>query len=130
MKLPKVNLFNKKNNRNLDIKKGDILIVNFEPIKGSEQGRVRPALVIQNNLLNKYSPLTIVAPITSKIYEKEYPTNVVISKADSLLNNDSTVLVNQMRTIDKQRILKKISSLNNFIMDEVNSAIKVCLSLD
>src|SRR3989339_426317 len=83
----------------LEIKKGDILLVNFEPVRGSEQGRIRPALVIQNNILNKFSPLTIVAPITSKVYEKEYPTNIFIRQDDSVLNTDSTVLLNQIRTI-------------------------------
>ena len=91
----------------MEIKKGDILLVNFEPVRGSEQGRIRPALVIQNNILNKFSPLTIVAPITSKVYEKEYPTNILLNKKDSGLNLDSTILINQIRAIDKRRIIKK-----------------------
>ena len=114
----------------MEIKRGDILLVNFEPVKGSEQGRVRPAIVIQDNLLNKFSPLTIVAPITSKVYEKEYPTNVFIKKEDSVLNTDSTVLLNQIRTIDKRRIIKKLGALNTFLMNKVDMAIKICLALD
>jgi len=114
----------------MEIKKGDILLVNFEPVKGSEQGRIRPAIVIQNNILNKFSPLTIVAPVTSKIYEKEYPTNVFIKKEDSGLNNNSTILLNQIRTIDKRRIIRKLGSLDIFLMNKVNLAIKICLALD
>ena len=114
----------------LEIKRGDILLVNFEPVKGSEQGRIRPAIVIQSDILNKFSPLTIVAPVTSKMYEKEYPTNVFIKKEDSELNNDSTILLNQMRTIDKRRILKKLGSLDNFLMNKVDMAIKISLALD
>ena len=114
----------------MEIKRGDILLVNFEPVKGSEQGRIRPAIVIQNNILNKFSPLTIVAPVTSKIYEKEYPTNVFIRKEDSVLNNDSTVLLNQIRTIDKRRIVKKLGSLDIFLMNKADLAIKICLSVD
>lgn len=114
----------------MQIKKGDILLVNFEPVKGSEQGRIRPAIVIQNDILNKFSPLTIVAPVTSKIYEKEYPTNVFIRREESVLNNDSTVLLNQIRTIDKRRIVKRLGSLDIFLMNKVDLAIKICLALD
>lgn len=114
----------------MEIKRGDILLVNFEPVKGSEQGRIRPAIVIQNDILNKFSPLTIVAPVTSKVYDKEYPTNVFANKEDSELNNDSTILLNQIRTIDKRRILKKLGSLDIFLMNKVDLAIKICLALD
>ncbi len=114
----------------MEIKRGDILLINFEPVKGSEQGRIRPAVVIQNDILNKFSPLTIVAPITSKIYEKEYPTNVFIKKEESKLNNDSTILLNQIRTIDKRRIAKRLGSLSIFLMNKVDLAIKICLSLN
>jgi mRNA interferase MazF len=116
--------------KNGNLKRGDIILVNFEPICGSEQGGVRPAIVIQNDVLNKFSPLTIVAPMTSKIYEKEYPTNVFISKQDSHLDRDSTILLNQIRTIDKSRIIKKISSLDFYTMNKVDLAIKISLGLD
>lgn len=114
----------------MEIKRGDILLINFEPVKGSEQGRIRPALVIQNDILNKFSPLTIVAPLTSKIYEKEYPTNVFIKKEDSKLNDNSTVLLNQIRAVDKRRIIRKLCTLDNFLMNKVNLAIKICLAID
>ena len=113
----------------MEIKRGDIVLVNFDPIKGSEQKGVRPALIIQNNVYNKYSPTTIVAPITSKLYKKEYPTNVNLSKEYSKLDKDSTILLNQIKTIDKSRIIKKISSLDKEIMIKVDLAIKVSLNL-
>jgi len=112
------------------LKRGEIVLVNLEPVVGSEQGRIRPVLIIQNDVSNEFSPTTIIAPITSKIYEKEYPTNVFISKQDSKLDRDSTILLNQIRTIDKSRIIKKISNLNNFIMKKVDLAIKISLDLD
>ena len=112
------------------IKRGEIVLVNLEPVIGSEQGRIRPVLVIQNDISNEFSPTTIIAPITSKVYKKEYPTNVFISKQDSKLDKDSTIPLNQIRTIDKSRIIKKISNLNDFIMKKVDLAIKVSLSLE
>lgn len=113
----------------LTIKRGDIVLVDLEPVKGSEQGKIRPALIIQNDISNQFSPTTIIAPITSKIYTKEYPTNVYVSKEESKLDKDSTIMLNQIRTIDKTRIIKKISSLNNYLMKKVELSIKISLSL-
>lgn len=114
----------------MKLKRGDIVLVNLDPMIGSEQGKTRPALIIQNNISNEYSPTTIIAPITSKIYSKEFPTNVFITTKDSKLDKDSTVLLNQIRTIDKARILKKISELNNEVIQKVNIAIKISLELE
>ena len=116
--------------KNGNLKRGDIILVNFEPIRGSEQGGVRPAIIVQNDILNKFSPLTIVTPFTSKIYEKEYPTNVFISKKDSHLDKDSTIMLNQIRTIDKSRVIKKISSVDFYLMNKVDFAIKISLGLN
>ena len=110
--------------------RGDIVIANLEPVKGSEQGGIRPVLIIQNDMGNEYSTTTIVASITSNIMKKEYPTNVTIKKEYSKLKLDSTILLNQIKTIDKRRITKKISSLDNFTMNKVDRAIKVSLALD
>ncbi|MBS3086849.1 type II toxin-antitoxin system PemK/MazF family toxin [Candidatus Pacearchaeota archaeon] len=109
------------------IRKGDLVIADLEPVIGSEQGGIRPALVIQNDIINIHSPTTIIAPITSKIYTKEYPTNVVFSS--SKLKKESTILLNQIRTIDKSRIKKKMSTLPSEIMNKVDMAIKVSLAL-
>ena len=114
----------------MEIKRGEIVLAGLEPVKGSEQGGVRPVLIIQNDGGNKFSPTTIIAPITSKEFSKEFPTNVAISKQESRLNNDSTVLLNQIRTIDKSRVIKKISSLDLFTMNKVDLAIKISLGLE
>ena len=113
----------------MNIKRGDILIANLNPVMGSEQGGKRPVLVIQNNISNIHSPVIIIASITSKIFEKEYSTNVSLSKNISRLEKDSTILLNQLRTIDKSRIIKKISSLDDYFMIKVNSALNISLNL-
>jgi len=112
------------------IKRGDIFLANLEPTKGSEQGGIRPVLIIQNDISNKHSPVTIIAAITSKMFNKEFPTNVFVSKKDSKLDKDSNVLLNQVRTIDSSRLIKRISSLDNFIMNQVDKSLRVSLSLD
>ncbi len=113
-----------------NIKRGEIVLANLEPIRGSEQGGIRPVLIIQNDNSNKFSPTTIIAPITSKIYTKEFPQNVEIEPRDSKLKIKSTILLNQIRTIDKSRIKKRISNLNPYLMFKIDLAIKVSLSLD
>jgi len=113
----------------MQIKRGDIFLVNLEPIKGSEQGGMRPVLIIQNDISNKFSPVTIIAAITSKIFDKEYPTNVFLSRKDSKLDKDSTILLNQIRTIDKKRLIRKIGSLDSLLMKKVDLAVKISLSL-
>ncbi|MBS3149133.1 type II toxin-antitoxin system PemK/MazF family toxin [Candidatus Woesearchaeota archaeon] len=114
----------------VDIKRGDIVLVNLDPIKGSEQGGTRPCVIIQNDYGNSYSPLTIIAPLTSKDFTKEFPTNVFILRKESKLDKDSTILLNQIRTIDKSRIIKKLIKLDNTIMNKVDMAIKVSLGLE
>ncbi len=111
------------------IKRGDLVLVSLDPTVGSEQGKTRPALIIQNDIGNKFSPITIVAPITSKIYSKEFPTNVEISPRESGLKERFTILLNQIRAIDKQRIVKIIGHLNDKIMIKVNIAVKLSLGL-
>ena len=111
------------------LKRGEIVLVDLEPIKGSEQGGTRPCLIIQNDLGNKYSPTTIIAPITSKRFTKEFSVNVNLLKEDSNLKNDSTVLLNQIKTVDKSRIIKRISNLDEDLIRKVDIAIKVSLGL-
>jgi mRNA interferase MazF len=114
----------------LKVRRGEIILANLEPVIGSEQGRIRPVLVIQNDISNENSPTTIIAPITSRIYSKQFPTNVFITKKESKLDKDSTILLNQIRTIDKTRIKKRISVLDNFLINKVDLAIKISLSLE
>lgn len=113
----------------INIKRGDIVLVNLDPVIGSEQGKTRPALVVQNNIGNKYSPIVIVAPITSKIYSKEFPTNVEVSPKESGLDFRSTVLLNQIRAIDKLRIIKIKGRLSKEKIAKVDMALKSSLAL-
>ena len=115
----------------MTIKRGDIILANLEPVMGSEQGKVRPCLVIQNDTSNTYSPTTIVASITSATSDKKYPTEVSVSPKDSGLPKDSTVLLNQIRTISiSHRAIKMLGRLSEEKMAQVNEAIKVSLGLD
>jgi len=109
--------------------RGNIVLVNLEPVIGSEQGKTRPAVVIQNNIGNEYSPTTIVASITSKIFGKEYLHNVKTTARESGLKSDSAIQLNQIRTVDKRRIIKKLGFLDESIMRKVDWAIKVSLDL-
>ncbi|MBN2126833.1 MAG: type II toxin-antitoxin system PemK/MazF family toxin [Candidatus Diapherotrites archaeon] len=113
------------------VERGDIVLVNLEPVFGSEQGKIRPCLVVQNNILNKLSSITTVVPLTSKIPEKEYPTIVIVSSLDSELKEKSTILCTQLRAISvKDRVIKKIGKLSNESMHRVDIAIKTTLALD
>ena len=113
----------------VDIKRGEVVLANLEPIAGSEQGGIRPVLIIQNNIYNKYSPVTIVAAITSKKFSKEFPTNVLLLKKESGLDKDSTILLNQIRTIDKLRLIKKMGSLDSYIMGKVGKSLEISLDI-
>lgn len=114
----------------VNILRGDIFWANLEPVKGSEQGGIRPVLIIQNNIFNIYSPTTIIAPLTSKKLSKKYLTSVFVASQDLKLKKDSTILLNQIRTIDKARLTKKIGVLPNELMKRVNFAIKTSLGMD
>jgi len=112
------------------IKRGEILLIDLDPVKGSEQGKTRPCIVIQNDVSNEYSSVTIVAAITSTLSDKKYPTEVKINSEESGLPKESTILLNQIRTISqKDRVIKKIGKLSSSKMNEVNKAIKISLGL-
>lgn len=112
------------------IRRGDIVLTNLEPVKGSEEGKTRPCLVIQNDVGNQASPTTIIVAITSKT-EKEYPFTVFVRKGDGGLPLDSLVLCNHIRTISTDyRVIKKIGSLKPDIMKKVGEALKASLGLE
>lgn len=114
----------------IGIRRGDIVLVNLEPVIGSEQGKTRPALVIQNDIGNEYSPTTIVAPITSTIFSKQYPTNIEVDGTNSPLKEKSTILLNQIRTIDKSRIIRNYGKISSKKIKEVDEAIMNSLGLE
>ncbi len=113
----------------MEIKRRDIILVSLDPVIGSEQGKTRPALVVQNDVGNKFSPTIIVAPLTSEIFSKVYPINVYVEKKYTGLDQDSTILLGQIRTIDKKRIIRKLGSLDKELMIKVDKAIMVSLDL-
>jgi mRNA interferase MazF len=109
--------------------RGEIYLVNFDPTLGSEIKKTRPALIIQNDVANEHSPITIVAAITSKFDATLYPTEVLISAGMGGLKQDSVVLLNQIRSIDRQRLAKKLGKVNDSTLKKVDLAIKISLSL-
>ena len=114
----------------MDIKRGDIILVDLEPVKGSETGKIRPCIVIQNDIGNKFSSTTIVAIITSqKEISKEYPTDVWVEKNKDGLNLDSIIQGDQIRTISKERIVKKLGHFDDVIMKKIDEAIRISLGL-
>lgn len=111
------------------VKRGDIFYADLSPVIGSEQGGVRPVLVIQNDVGNKYSPTIIVAAITSQINKARLPTHIEISAPDFGLPMDSVVLLEQIRTIDKKRLREKIGRFSDEAMRTVNEALMISLGL-
>ena len=121
-RLPKVNT-------NLDIKRGYLYYADLSPVVGSEQGGVRPVLIIQNDIGNKYSPTVIVAAITSQINRAKLPTHIEISAHEYGLNKDSVILLEQIRTIDKKRLREKIGCLDKNMMLKVDNSLQISLGL-
>ncbi|MBU9889652.1 MAG: type II toxin-antitoxin system PemK/MazF family toxin [Candidatus Omnitrophica bacterium] len=113
----------------MSVRRGDLFWVDLNPVKGSEQAGRRPVVVLQNDIGNEFSPTVIVAPLTTKNFSKEYPTNVSLPKDVSGLKEDSTVLLSQIRTIDKKRLEKKIRHLEVTYLSRVDQAIRISLAL-
>ena len=111
------------------IRRGDIFYANLNPVLGSEQGGLRPVLIIQNDIGNTYSPTTIIAAITSKIKRAKIPTHIEINADRYHLEKDSVILLEQVRTIDKQRLKERVSHLDPGIMEQVDFAIAISLGL-
>lgn len=111
------------------IKRGDIYYADLSPVIGSEQGGVRPVLIVQNDVGNKYSPTVIAAAITSQINKAKLPTHIEISAQDYGLIRDSVILLEQIRTIDKKRLREKIGHLDDELMEKVNEALSISFGL-
>lgn len=109
------------------VKRGDVYYANLSPVVGSEQGGVRPVVVVQNDKGNKYSKTIIIAPISKKMSKPPIPTHVIFS--DASLSYVSMILCEQLRTIDKQRLGQWICTLNKETVDKIDQAIKVSLNL-
>ncbi len=111
------------------IKRGDIFYADLSPVIGSEQGGLRPVLIVQNDVGNKYSPTVIAAAITSKMGKARLPTHIDIYKDKVGLQKDSVILLEQIRTLDKKRLKEKMGHLDDDVMVKVNSAIAVSFGL-
>ena len=113
----------------MNIRRGDIYYADLSPVVGSEQGGIRPVLILQNDVGNRYSPTVIAAAITSRMSKTKLPTHIDIYAERAGLQKDSVILLEQMRTIDKQRLGEKMGHLDNETMSEVNNAITISLGL-
>lgn len=111
------------------VKRGDIYYADLSPVVGSEQGGIRPVLIIQNDVGNKYSPTVIAAAITSQINKAKMPTHIELSASGYGLNKDSVILLEQIRTIDKKRLREKIGRLDESLMERVNDALSISFGL-
>lgn len=112
------------------VKRRDLFFADLSPVVGSEQGGIRPVLVIQNNTGNKHSPTIIVAAITAQMHKQPLPIHVLVNSNESVLKQASIVLLEQIRTIDKCRLKEKIGTLSEDKMEEVNKAICISLSVE
>ena len=111
------------------IKRGDIYYADLRPVVGSEQGGVRPVLIIQNDAGNRHSPTVICAAITSRMNKAKLPTHVELSAAECDISKDSVILLEQIRTIDKQRLKEKVCHLDGKTLRPVDRALKISLEL-
>ena len=114
----------------MNIKRGDIYYADLSPVIGSEQGGLRPVLIIQNDVGNKHSPTVICAAITSKMNKAKLPTHIELSCERYEMDKDSVILLEQLRTIDKKRLKDKICHLDCEIMKKVNEALLISLELN
>lgn len=111
----------------MEIRRGDIFYADLSPVIGSEQGGVRPVLIVQNDVGNKYSPTIIAGAITSRLTKAKLPTHIEISSGRFGLQKDSVILLEQLRTLDKRRLKAKIGSLDDDTMTRVDRAILISL---
>ncbi|MBQ3140626.1 MAG: type II toxin-antitoxin system PemK/MazF family toxin [Clostridia bacterium] len=113
----------------MNIKRGDIYYADLSPVVGSEQGGIRPVLIVQNDVGNKFSPTVIAAAITSQHAKAKLPTHIELSASDCGLTKDSIILLEQVRTIDKRRLRERMGRLNDFSMLRVDRALSVSFGL-
>jgi len=110
-------------------RRGEVYLVNFDPTVGAEIKKIRPALILQNDIANRHSPITIVAVITSQFTEPLYPTEVLIRVPEGGLQVDSVALLNQIRSIDKQRLVRRLGVLKPSTMQHVGHAFLISVGM-
>ena len=111
------------------VRRGDIYFADLSPVVGSEQGGMRPVLIVQNNTGNRHSPTVIAAAITSQLGKARLPTHIELTGASCGLSRDSVILLEQIRTIDKSRLRERMGKLDEDTMRQVNNAISVSFGL-
>ncbi|KAF1305677.1 type II toxin-antitoxin system PemK/MazF family toxin [Enterococcus saccharolyticus] len=111
------------------VKRGEVYFADLSPVVGSEQGGLRPVLIIQNDLGNHFSPTVIIAAITAKMAKPKLPTHIGITASGTGLGRDSVILMEQIRTIDKSRLKEKVCHLQAEIMQSVDTALKISVGL-
>ena len=111
------------------VKRGEIYYADLSPVVGSEQGGVRPVLIVQNDIGNKHSPTVIAAAITSQKEKNKLPTHIELNASTCGLAKDSVVLLEQVRTLDKRRLKERMGELDSAAMDQVNNALSVSFGL-
>lgn len=114
----------------MNIRRGDIYYADLSPVVGSEQGGIRPVLIVQNNVGNRFSPTVIAAAITSQQSKANLPTHIPLHADSSGLVKDSVVLLEQVRTIDKKRLKEKMGTVDENSMNEINNAISISFGLN
>ncbi len=112
------------------IKRGELYYADLSPVIGSEQGGVRPILIVQNDTGNKYSPTIIAAAVTSSLTKAKLPTHIEISEGEFGLSKNSVILLEQIRTLDKKRLKERIGELSPFTMQKVNTALLISLGFN
>ncbi len=112
------------------IRRGDIYYADLRPVVGSEQGGIRPVLIIQNDIGNKHSPTVICAAITSKMNKAKLPTHIELDSRYCEIVKDSVILLEQLRTIDKRRLREKVCHLEGNVIRQVNRALRISLDID
>ena len=112
---------------NNEIKRGEVYYADLSPVVGSEQGGVRPVLVIQNDIGNKHSPTVIVGAVTSKMTKAKLPTHIEIKRGQYGMVKDSVVLLEQLRTLDKKRLKEKVGKIDDDTMEKINRALLISL---
>ena len=115
--------------KTLTVKRGDIYYADLSPVVGSEQGGIRPVLIVQNDVGNRFSPTVIAAAITSQSDKAKLPTHIKVNASGSGLARDSIVLLEQVRTIDKQRLKEKMGALDALSMNRINQALSISFGL-
>ncbi len=112
------------------IKRGELYYADLSPVVGSEQGGVRPILIVQNDIGNKHSPTVIAAAITSKLNKAKLPTHIELNACEFGLNKNSVILLEQLRTLDKRRLKERIGELSPILMHKVNNGLAISLGFN